>query len=658
MDLIRLEVKSDSPGLKTREWLECDQTGGYASSCLDNCHRRKYHGLLVANLGAPHGRQVILSKLEDSLVVGDDEYFLSRHQYPGVLFPEQAFNLTEVSFGLSPRFTYGCAGGEIAKSPRMICGEPRLLIEYRLRNLPRPGLIRLKPFLAFRGYHGLAREDRSLNPEVEVIENGFRIRPCPELPEFFLITDLQSSFEPRALWYYNFEYEKERQRGYDFREDLFLPGTVTIQVDRDSRVMVSASLKPPKLKLAQIWSDEEKRRQEEAREDARISAGFAGEDRNKVIILLKAARQFLITSPSARKTLIAGYPWFTDWGRDSLIALPGLCFTTGRLKEGLEILIRIALEEKGGLLPNFFAEDGGENPYNTVDSSLWLFWTCQQYLLAGGEPQDLKDELFPAMKRIIRAFSAGTGFNIRLTGEGLLEAGTAATHLTWMDATVEGKPVTPRFGCAVEINALWYNALCFARELAGRFSDPEPALDDSIARTGGSFSRTFWREELGYLGDVFSRGALDPSLRPNQILAVSLPYSPLAAGQKKSVVEAVTRSLLTPRGLRTLAPEDPAYRGRYQGTPAERDGAYHQGTVWPWLMGHYGEACLKAASDSGEVRGDLLRWLRTFLAFHLEEAGVGTVSEIFSGDPPYGPDGCIAQAWSVAEIIRLYFLLK
>jgi len=377
-----------------------------------------------------------------------------------------------------------------------------------------------------------------------------------------------------------------------------------------------------------------------------------------MLALLRAARSFLITTPSGKPAIIAGYPWFGSWGRDTLIALPGLCFCTGRIGEGIEILTEIGRHEKDGLLPNFFSADGTPQAYNSVDASLWYFWAVQELLRTTADKSLIHERFWPVMRRIIRSFLEGTDFGIGVDAQGLLRAGNDRTALTWMDARVAGVPVTPRNGSPVEINALWYNALCFARDRSAEFGEPLFFDCDLLPRLRRSFREAFWNPRKACLGDLLQEGPLDTAVRPNQIFAVSLPFSPLGPAEQAAVVGKVREKLLTPFGLRTLSPKDPAYRGRYRGGPAERDGAYHQGTVWPWLLGAFGEAALRVADDREREKENLRQYLRTFLRRHLTEAGIGSVSEVFDGDEPQSPGGCIAQAWSVAELIRLYSLLR
>ncbi|MBN2439058.1 MAG: glycogen debranching enzyme family protein [Deltaproteobacteria bacterium] len=662
-----------------REWLETDGRGGYASSTLEHRHTRRYHGLLVANLRAPEGRHVLLSKLEDSLQAGGEEHFFSSHRYPGVLFPPGPPVLEEFRLDTCPRFISRAGGTTVKKSILMPRGKGTLLVRYDLERCPKGGILRLKPFLAFRGYHKLSRENPFLRNRTEGIENGFRIEPYEGMPPLFIQTSRASRFTPSPAWYRNFQYTEERERGFDWEEDLFLPGLIEIPVERKCTVILSVSfngdtmqhrvpIKNPMrhhVPITALWKTEVVRRGRDRAADAKGFGKSGEKDREILSSLFDAGRSFLITTPSGRPAIIAGYPWFGSWGRDALISLPGLCFSTGRIAEGIEILTEIGRHERDGLLPNFFSADGAPEAYNTVDSSLWYFWAVQELLRISGDREMLRERFWPVMKRIVRAFMDGTRFGIGMTREGLLHAGDGRTALTWMDATVDEIPVTPRHGCPVEINALWYNALCFTRYLADEFGEPELFAGDLIPLLRRSFREAFWNRghdaascPRGCLGDVFRDGILDTAVRPNQIFAVSLPFSPLNPAEQASVVRAVREQLLTPCGLRTLSPADPAYRGRYRGNPALRDGAYHQGTVWPWLLGAFGEAALRVADNPEQEKENLRQYLRAFLQQHLSEAGIGSVSEVFDGDAPHRPGGCIAQAWSVAELIRLFAMIR
>ncbi|HUH65388.1 MAG TPA: amylo-alpha-1,6-glucosidase [Syntrophales bacterium] len=640
------------------EWLDTNGLGGYASSTILGCNTRKYHGLLVGNLKNPKGRYVLLAWVEDA-VAADKEIFLSSAQYPGFFFPGDAFFLSKFRLDNFPMFTYEAEGVRIRKSVMMVAKEDRVLIRYEIRKLAKPGSLRVRPFLAFRGYHGLTKENAFIHKKAEELEEGFKFQPYDGMPPMIMEANVETRFLPSPVWHNNFEYRVEKERGFDWREDLFCPGAFEMPIREGSSVILSAATFSSREKPDEAWAREEARRVGEAARDEGVAEKIKDEeDRVNVRNLISSGRQFHVDSPSGRPAIIAGYHWFGDWGRDTLISLPGLTFLSGRTEEGMAILASIGAYEKDGLLPNFFSDDETGNAYNTVDTSLWYFWAVQQMLMNKGDMGFVKSRLWPVMKRILTGYMDGTAFNVGTDKNGLLHAGDRNTHITWMDATVAGTPVTPRWGYPVEINALWYNAVSFANELCQLFGESSYNLPDLITRIKKSFVDTFWIEEGVYLGDVFRDGVLDHAVRPNQILAVSLPHSPLDAARWKGVVDKVKKHLLTPVGLRTLSPEDREYRPLYEGDGTARDAAYHQGTVWPWLIGHFGEACIKAAEDKALAKRFLVNYLRQFIGRHMKEVGIGCVSEIFDGDPPHRPNGCISQAWSVAELIRLHMLLS
>ena len=642
------------------EWLDTNGLGGYASSTILNCNTRKYHGLLVANLRQPQGRHVLLSWLEDSLSIQGKEFFLSCCQYPGVFHPQENCSLAEYHLDHCPQFIYETDEFRIHKAIMMVHGKDTVLIKYTIERCPTPSVLRLKPFIAYRGYHALSHQNTCLRTKTYMIENGFEIHPYDGMPAMSIRTNVISEYCHSPAWYNNFEYQKEHERGFDWREDLFRPGIFEITVTEGSSVIVSASLDMNWENIDKTWITEAKRRVREASKDTKISKTFENkEDHNHIQNLLYSGRQFLITSPTDRRTIIAGYHWFVDWGRDTLISLPGLTFCSGRPKDGIAILTSLSAYEKNGLLPNYHSDDETGNAYNTVDTSLWYFWAVQQMLKYTGDIKTIKNRIWPTMKKIVKGYMEGTSYNIHMSKNGLIHQGDKDTQLTWMDATVDGKPVTPRWGFPVEINALWYNAVSFAHELAHHFNDHEFfPFNDLIPQIKKSFLDIFWIEDGAYLGDVFCNGNLDRAVRPNQIVAVSLPYSPLDPVQWAGVVEKVRRILLTPVGLRTLSPEDNNYKGRYEGNGSSRDAAYHQGTVWPWLLAHFGEAYVRVAQDKAEAKTFLLDYIGSFVRQHMLEAGIGCISEIFDGDPPHRPHGCISQAWSAAGLIRLYTVLN
>jgi predicted glycogen debranching enzyme len=641
------------------EWLDTNGRGGYSSSTVLQCHTRKYHGLLVCELPDPPRKFVLLSKFEDSVIIRDQEFFLSLHRYPGMFYPYGHKYLREFHLRHGhPHFTYSIGGVCIHKSIIMLQGEDRVLIRYYCDRSDVPVLLRIKPLLAFRECHSLSKENMFLHVRTFPARNGFKIQPYDDMPPFFIQTDKRAEFYPSPLWYYNFEYVTEGERGYENHEDLFQPGVFEIPVRDKGTVYISASTKEAKSSFKNDWAREEQRRAGLSVIDEAIAKRAGKDVRGTFANLLSSGRHFPVKTASGRSDVIAGYHWFGCWGRDTMISLPGLAFCSGVPEQGAAVLKSIAGFEKNGLIPNFFSGDKGQSAYNSVDASLWFIWAVQQMAGHTGDFETIGREFLPVIRRIIGHYRSGTDFNIHADDNGLLHAGDEDTQLTWMDVIAGGRPVTPRSGCAVEINALWYNALRFADELGEKSGDSDPECRDLADRLSEAFNAVFWAPDLKCLGDCYRRGKLDRSVRPNQIFAVSLPYAVLHPSKWKMVVDRVAKDLLTPAGLRTLSPEDPAYRGRYEGNSAGRDLAYHQGTVWPWLMGAYGEAMLKAADDRDAAAKTLEEWLRRFLDEHMRAAGIGFVSEVFSGDPPHEPNGCIAQAWSSAELIRLWTLIN
>ncbi|HPL63740.1 MAG TPA: amylo-alpha-1,6-glucosidase [Syntrophales bacterium] len=641
------------------EWVDANGRGGYSSSTILHCHTRRYHGLLIANLKEPPGRHVLLSSLEDSIDREGKEIFLSFHRYPGVYYPHGYKYLSEFRLDLCPRFIYHLGEIRIRKSIMAVHAEDTVLIEYDCERGDIPLVLRIRPLIAYREIHALTRENLDLHVRTYEARNGFKIQPYDGMPPFFVQAGKKCDFYPSPVWYRDLEYMIDAERGFENHEDLFQAGVFEIPISQGEKVLVSGSLKEQKGSLRSIWDREEERRSGVLNHIEMWTGGIPDlNDKSLLSQLMEAGEKFIFRPSAGRRGIIAGYHWFYNWGRDTLISLPGLTFCCGRIEAGIEVLKSIGRFEKKGLLPNFISEDGKSVSYNSVDCALWYVWAVQQFLSYTKDYEILEKHFWPVVKRIVRRYMAGTENSIGMERNGLLHAGDSGTQLTWMDVMVDGKPVTPRNGLPVDINALWYNALCFAAETAETLEDSRFKLDRGLPDlVRNSFQEIFWMEEEGYLGDVWTEGRLDASVRPNQIFAVSLPHSPLESHHWRRVVDKVQRELLTPVGLRTLSPGDPAYHGRYAGSPRERDEAYHQGTVWPWLIGHFGEACLKAADCSDEARLFLLSILREMLPAQIESSGLGFLSEVYDGDPPHEPGGCAAQSWSVAEVIRLYTIL-
>ena len=645
------ETWRDLEAALRREWLETNGLGGFASSTIVGLNTRRYHGLLVAATKPPVGRLVLLSKLEETLLIDGKRCDLSANRYPGVIHPQGFHYLKQFRLEPFPVFTYEVEGIEFEKSVFMIHGENSTVIHYELKKnhpeSPRNVGLEIRPLIAFRDYHGTTHENSAINPAVQEHSGLASVTPYHGLPSLHLA---HNAIELRKTgdWYRNFEYDAERERGLDYSEDLFSPFVLCfdLRLRRQASIIASTEERDVAQVVEYRWAETSRRR--EARAASPIEDSFAQS-------LAAASDQYLV-SRGNEKTVIAGYPWFGDWGRDTMIALPGLTLPTGKYEVGRSILRTFAKHVDQGMLPNRFP-DAGETPeYNTVDAALWFFEAARAYLSYTDDLEFVRDDLYPIFADIMSWHVRGTRYGIKVDDSGLLVSGEPGVQLTWMDAKASDWVVTPRGGKPVEIQALWYNALCIMEDLASRFGNEAAGKHyrHMAAVAQWSFNRLFWNEELGCLYDVVNGGPPDPSIRPNQIFAVSLPHSMLRQDRARRVVEKVEEHLLTPFGLRSLAPSDPQYRGSYTGGPPERDGAYHQGTVWPWLLGPFITAYVKANGRSEEARRQAQAWLSP-LESHLAEAGLGHISEIFEGDAPHRPCGCIAQAWSVAEILRVYF---
>lgn len=637
-------VYGDLDAALQREWLETNGLGGFASSTITGMNTRRYHGLLTAATRPPVGRVVLLSKLEETLVVARQRYELSVNRYPGVVHPQGHRFLKEFRLDPFPVFVYEAGGVEIEKRVFMPHGENTIVVEYDLRGADAKCELEIRPLIAFRDYHGLTHRNDGLNPAVTQAPGRATVTPYPGLPALHFGHDA-GSIEAAGYWYYSFEYDVERERGLDFQEDLFNPFVMRFDLGRRPGATIIASTELRDAAQAPSM------RQSEIERRARIMAASPLPE-PLVQDLTAAADQFIVKRGDL-KTIIAGYHWFSDWGRDTMIALPGLTLATGRPEIAKSILRAFARAVDQGMLPNRFPDSGETPEYNTVDATLWFFAAVRAVLKYTRDCDFVREHLYGCLKEIIDWHIRGTRYGIRVDGDGLLSCGEAGVQLTWMDAKVGDWVATPRHGKPVEVQALWYNALRVMQELARLFHDSarEKSARELANRARESFNSQFWNQEMGCLYDVVNGVERDASIRPNQIFAVSLAHSMLMEDRARQVVAVVERELLTPLGLRSLAPGDPKYRGRYEGDVLNRDSAYHQGTVWPWLMGPFITAYLKVNGRTERARKQAERWLGGFRE-HLNVAGLGQVSEVADGDAPHRPGGCIAQAWSVAELLR------
>ena len=629
----------------SREWLETNGLGGFAASTVAGANTRRYHGLLTAATKPPVGRFLLLSKLEETLIVGNQRFELATNEYEGAIHPSGYQYLTAFRLDPFPIFTYQCGNVRLEKSICMVHGSNTTLVQYRLleRSPQTQVQLEVRPLVAFRDYHSTTHENSAVNSGVDQQPNLASVALYQDLPRLYFAHDART-IANAGFWYHNFAYRIERERGLDYKEDLFNPFAFHFSLNEREEATLIASTEAQEVRnAAELCAAEIARR-------AAVVRGAAIKD-DFVRTLTLAADQFLVRRGDGY-TVIAGYPWFTDWGRDTMIALPGLTLFTRRSDVAKSILQTFAQHVDQGMLPNRFPDQGESAEFNTVDATLWFFEAVRAYAAYTGDYKFIKERLYSILAGIIEWHTKGTRYNIRMLENGLLNAGEPGVQLTWMDAKIGDWVVTPRSGKPVEIQALWFNALKTMEDLAARFGEVE---DEKRFRTISAllqwtFNRVFWNESANCLYDVVN-GAPDASIRPNQIFAASLYHSMLSPERARAVVDVVERELLTPYGLRTLNRGNPQYAGKYAGDARHRDSVYHQGTVWPWLMGPFITAYVKAHGASEQIRAKALGFLRPLQA-HLSQAGLGQVSEVFDADPPHNPGGCFAQAWSVAELLR------
>ncbi len=637
MGVIRIEraVCGDPEAARKLEWLVTNGLGGFASSSILGWNTRRYHGLLTAATKPPVGRVVMLSKLEETLVIGGQRYQLGSNRYPGTIYPEGYRYLREFRLDPFPVFVFDVEGVTLEKRVFLAHGENTTVVEYQSSA---QALLELRPLIAFRDYHATTHRNGAIDPHFEARDGVLVMRPYPDLPALYLAHHA-AAVETGDGWYLNFEFDVERERGLDFSEDLFNPMVLRLSLTPNTAAPVIASTVPHKAEEAAGM-----RARELARRSAIVTAARPA---GSFVELLTAGADAFLVQRGELNTVIAGYHWFSDWGRDTMIALPGLTLVTGRHEAARRILLAFAASVDQGMLPNRFP-DGGEAPeYNTVDATLWFFEAVRAYGEAAADDDFLRHSMFPVLKTIVDWHRRGTRYGIHAGEDGLLACGEPGTQLTWMDARVNGEAVTPRIGKPVEIQALWYNALRILQAMAARFDDQpsEASLGELADRALRSFAEQFWNEKDGCLFDVVNGNERDAAIRPNQLFALSLPHRILEdEARSRSMLDVVERELWTPAGIRTLSPRDSRYRGRYEGGVASRDGAYHQGTVWPWLLGPFVTAYRKVKGDDSRVDG----WLRG-----PESPCLGQFAEIADGDAPHTPRGCVAQAWSVAELLRV-----
>ncbi len=649
------EVCGNLEAAESREWLVTNGIGGYASGTIAGGMTRRYHGVLIAALQPPVGRMHLVAALDEIVRCGGAEFALATHLWAsGAVEPKGFQHIDGFRLeGTTPVWTYAPGEARLEKRVWMQQGTNTTYVQYTLLEGSAAIEMELKALVNYRDFHASTHAG-DWKMRIDAVEHGVRVVAFDGATPFYL-RSAEAACEARHEWYRDCFLAAERERGLDDREDHLFAALFRAKLSAgESVTIVSTTEESASL-------DGEMARKQRAAREAEIAAAWSTQ--SKAISagspkwlpqLVLAADQFIVKralpdEPDGR-SVIAGYHWFGDWGRDTMIALPGLTLATGRAEVARQILLAFAKYVDAGMLPNNFPDAGGKPEYNTVDAALWYFEAVRQYFAATRDMQTL-EKLFPFLAGMIDAHAKGTRYQIHVDPtDGLLYSGEAGVQLTWMDAKIGDWVVTPRTGKAVEINALWINALETMTELARVLKISSDNYQSLSGKAKEGFHK-FWNAERQCCYDVIDAPGLsnDASLRPNQILAVSLPVSPLPRGQQKAVVDICAAQLLTPYGLRTLAPGEPGYHGQYGGGPRERDAAYHQGTAWAWLLGHFALAHHRVYAD----RVAAMRFLEP-LGAAIRRYGLGTLGEIFDGDAPFAPKGCIAQAWSVGEVLRAW----
>lgn len=627
------------------EWLEANGRGGFASGTVAGPNTRRYHALLLMARNPPVDRVVLVNHLEEWLTVGNQRVALSTNLYPGAVYPE-GYRLC-VGFELNPwpMWTYEVGGVRLTREIACLQGRDLVAVRWRIVG-GAPGAVRLevRPMLSGRDYHGLHRENVALNAQSDPHGGVTSWHPYGGLPVVHAHHD--GEYRPGVEWFRRLQFPVEQARGLDGEEDWWSPGELTWSLSRTggaTALFTTETIEAPNTE--RLLAGEAERRRAWVQ---------AAPSTDPLLRSLWAASEAFLSERGAQQTVVAGYPWFTDWGRDTFIALPGLCLVTGRYEVARQVIEAFAPQVSRGMIPNRFPDQGEQPEYNTIDASLWFVHAVGRYWEMTKDDAFVQRVAWPAVRQILDGYRGGTRFGIRQDTDGLITGGEPGAQLTWMDAKVGDWVVTPRYGKPVEIEALWIRALAVAEQLAGRFDEPllqgQCRTDRRLAEH--SFNTRFWYRSGGFLYDVIDGpDGDDATLRPNQLYALALVDGLVPKERAVQVLDLVRRHLLTPVGLRTLPPGHPAYRARYEGGVWERDGAYHQGTVWPFLLGVFVTAWINVHGNSERTRREARGFL-SGIESHVLQSCVGQVSEIFDAEPPHVPRGCVAQAWSVAEPLR------
>jgi predicted glycogen debranching enzyme len=620
--------------------IRSNRAGSYASSTIIGCNTRKYHGLLVCPLEEVDGEHhVLLSTLDASIVQHNKVFNLGIHKYEGDNYvPKGHKYVREFDITKSSYLVYRVGGVILSREVILVSEAEQVLIKYTLLDAHSDTLLRLQPFLACRNFHTLAKANLDANTRYTEVPNGIMSKLYKGYPGIYMQCSKPVDFIPVPDWYYNVEYMEEQKRGYDFKEDLYVPGYFEMPIKKGESILFSAS-------TSEVAPGGLKKK-------------FASEYKNRISkdslkdCLLNSAQQFIVRKKGSTE-IKAGFPWNGTWGRDTFMALPGLTLTTGDLSTALKVIDSMVAKMKHGLFPNTAIH--GKPAFNSSDAPLWFIRALQQY-----EKYDPGFDIWKvygkAVKEVLETYRSGASGIIRMLENGLIHAEEEGKPLTWMDAVIDGRLVTPRPGLVVEVNALWYNAVCQALQWTEKkdkaFYKSWSHLPELIR---GSFVDQFWNEEKGYLADYVIGDCRDFSVRPSQVIAVSVDHSPLTSEMKKSILDVMKGELLTPRGLRSLSPKNIAYKEVCEGNQEQRRRAYHQGTVWPWFLEHYAVGVLEVHKNSGKSH---IRDIYEGFDEEMSKRGIGSISEIYDGNPPHYGRGTISQATGVAALLRISEMIE
>jgi len=619
-----------------------NESGVYCSTSLIGCNTRKYHGLLVAPIPSiDGGKHVLLSSVDETVIQHGQEFNLGINKYPGEYNPKGHKYARWFEMDPLPKIVYRVGGVVIQKELLLAENEPRIMIRYTLLEATSQTRLRIKPFLAFRSIHKLSKANMFANQRTQDFQNGIRTCLYQEYPDLYLQCSKKADYVAAPDWYLDLEYSKEEVRGYDFLEDLFVPGYVEMGIKKGQSIVVTAG-------LSEVSTVGLTRKFSSAVEQMKTRESFSD--------WLSSTAKSYVRVLETGKEIVPGYHWFGRWGRHSFISLPGIATTIKGKEFAYVVLESLIKRMKGGLLPDH-SPNVNQPVYGTADTSLWFIWSLQKLSEMGYDLKKLWRVFRNPVHEILNAYNNSKVPGIQVHDKGLLHAFLPGRALTWMDSYVEGSPVTQRPGYAIEINALWYSAICFTLESAQKTRDAAfikewTGIKENIE---ANFESTFWDEENKTLYDYVHNGEANRDVRPNMMLAASMSYTPLAEEKIKTVLDQVKQELMVPKGIRSLSPRSENFKPTYEGAHHARDLAYHQGTVWPWLSGHFAEAWLRIYGKSG------VSFIRKHLSNFeedLTEHGIGMISEVYDGNPPHRPCGAISFASSVGELLRIKYLLS